>query len=51
MAEQADGRRFGAYGMVLAPEGIVFIEKPGKGRGRGDRGTCCTREHATHRQA
>ncbi|AKM78388.1 MAG: hypothetical protein UY31_C0008G0015 [Candidatus Wolfebacteria bacterium GW2011_GWE1_48_7] len=33
MAEQADGRRFGAYGMVLAPEGIVFIEKPGKGRG------------------
>lgn len=32
MAQQ-DGRKFGAYGMVLAPEGIVFIEKPGKGRG------------------
>jgi 8-oxo-dGTP pyrophosphatase MutT (NUDIX family) len=28
-----DGRRFGAYVMVIAPEGIVFIQKPGKGRG------------------
>jgi 8-oxo-dGTP pyrophosphatase MutT (NUDIX family) len=33
MTEQVDGRKFGAYGMVLAPEGIIFIEKPGKGRG------------------
>lgn len=33
MTEQTDGRKFGAYGMVLAPEGVVFVEKPGKGRG------------------
>lgn len=28
-----DGRRFGAYGMIVAPEGIIFVTKPGKGRG------------------
>ncbi len=28
-----DGRRFGAYGIIMAPEGLIFIEKPGRGRG------------------
>ena len=29
----AKGKKLGAYVMVIAPEGFVFIEKPGRGRG------------------
>lgn len=27
------GSKYGAYVMTIAPEGVIFIEKPGRGRG------------------
>ena len=33
MATKHSGKQLGAYVMPMAPEGIVFIEKPGRGRG------------------